>query len=175
MPNKTVESERCSYVKFPNHPQRARRRPCNTLLMKTVRTSSGTTSLYPQQMYCFKSIIESLKEMIKRPGFVEKCEAWRSREVANDVLEDIYDGKVWKQFLNPGGVPFLSVPYNFALTLNVDWFQPFKNTCSNGAMCIAIQNLPRNERYSSDNIILVGVIPGPHEPSKTMNGYLAPC
>ena len=70
LPNRMVVSGRCSYIKFPNHPQPARR-PCNTLLMKTVRTSSGTTSLYPQQMYCFRSIIESLKEMIKRPGFIE--------------------------------------------------------------------------------------------------------
>ena len=79
--------------------------------------------------------------------------------------------------MNPGGVPFLSVPYNFALTLNVDWFQSFKNTTySNGAMymAMAIQNLPRRERYTSDNIILIGVIPGPHEPSKVMNGYLSP-
>ena len=39
---------------------------------------------------------------------------------------------------------------------------------------MAIQNLPHRERYTSDNIILIGVIPGPHEPSKVMNGYLSP-
>lgn len=38
-------------------------------------------------------------------------------------------------------------------------------------MYIAIQNLPREERYTPENIILVGVIPGPHEPKKT-NSYL---
>ena len=41
-------------------------------------------------------------------------------------------------------------------------------------MYLAIQNLPRHERYSSENVLLVGVIPGPHEPSKTMNDYLKP-
>ena len=70
--------------------------------------------------------------------------------------------------------PFLSAPYNFAFTLNIDWFQPFKHsTYSAGAMYIAIQNLPRNERYRSENIILVGIIPGPHEPKLTMNSYLS--
>ena len=41
-------------------------------------------------------------------------------------------------------------------------------------MYIAIQNLPRNERYTSENVILVGIIPGPHEPRLTMNSYLRP-
>ena len=92
-----------------------------------------------------------------------------------NTLTDIYDGRVWKSFLNPGGVPFLSLPFNFALSLNVDWFQPFKHsTYSAGAMYVAIQNLPREERYTPDNVLLVGVIPGPREPKRTMNSYLDP-
>lgn len=88
-------------------------------------------------------------------------------------LDDIYDGKIWKEFYCSGGVPFLSVPYNFALTSNIDWFQPFKRTqYASGAIYISIQNLPREERFSVENIILVGIIPGPNEPSKVMNSYL---
>ena len=34
-------------------------------------------------------------------------------------------------------------------------------------------NLPLNLRYNGDNVILVGIIPGPHEP-KSMNSYLQP-
>ena len=112
--------------------------------------------------------------MIKRPDFLPKFEAWRRRKV-NNTLDDIYDGQVWKNFMNPGGLPFLSLPYNFALTINVDWFQPFKHsTYSLGAIYIAILNLPRRERYNTENVILVGVIPGPSEPKKTMNTYLRP-
>ena len=175
-PDGSIISKKCDYVKFPKHPHLVHRQPCGTLLMKKVRTSSGTTTLYPKQIFCYKSIIESLKEMLVRPGFLEKCEAWRSRKVEDGLLADIYyDGNIWKDFLNPNGVPFLSVPYNFALTLNIDWFQPFTHTNhSTGAMYLAIQNLPRNERYTRENIILVGIIPGPHEPSKTMNDYLKP-
>ena len=113
--------------------------------------------------------------MLQRPGFILKCEAWRQRVVPDGVFADIYDGRMWKEFCNPDGVPFLSLPYNFALILNVDWFQPFKHTAhSTGAIYLAIQNLPRQERYVSENIILVGIIPGPHEPSKNINSYLAP-
>lgn len=72
MPNKSIVSSKCSYVVFPNHPHRTRRNPCDMVLMKTVRTSCGTSSLYPKQMYCY----ESLQELILHPGFVEMCETY---------------------------------------------------------------------------------------------------
>ena len=174
-PDKTIASRTCSFIEFPNHPHASRRKRCDTPLMKKIRTSFGNTSLYPRQLYCYQSVIDSLKTLVQRPGFIEKCELWRKRLVHNNVLSDIYDGRVWKSFLNPEGVPFLSLPFNFALSLNVDWFQPFKHsTYSAGAIYIAIQNLPREERYNTDNILLVGVIPGPSEPKRTMNSYLEP-
>jgi hypothetical protein len=35
-------------------------------------------------------------------------------------------------------------------------------------------NLPRSERFKTENIILVGVIPGPSEPKLNINTYLSP-
>ena len=67
----------------------------------------------------------SLQQMLKRPNFFVSREKWRQRSVPVNCLEDIYDGQIWKEFLNNEGKPFLSVPFNFALSLNVDWFQPF--------------------------------------------------
>lgn len=43
-----------------------------------------------------------------------------------------------------------------------------------GAIYLIIQNLPRAVRYKRENIILVGLIPGPKEPKLTMNSYLKP-
>jgi len=64
---------------------------------------------------------------------------------------------------------------NFAISINVDWFQPFKySTYSTGAIYVAVQNLPREEHYNNENVILIGVIPGPREPKKEMNSYLHP-
>ncbi len=57
---------------------------------------------------------------MRRPGFVEKCELWRELIVHHNVLTDVYDGRVWGSFLNPGGVPFPSLPFNFALPLMHD-------------------------------------------------------
>ena len=41
-------------------------------------------------------------------------------------------------------------------------------------MYLVIQNLPRSARYKTENIILVGIIPGPKEPKYTINSFLRP-
>ena len=72
-------------------------------------------------------------------------------------------------------MPFHSLPYNYAFSINVDWYQPFKRTQHfTGVIYLALQNLPRSERFKRENIVIVGIIPGPHEPSKTVNSFLYP-
>jgi hypothetical protein len=43
-----------------------------------------------------------------------------------------------------------------------------------GVIYLVILNLPRSIRYKRENVILYGVIPGPCEPSLTINTYLLP-
>ena len=51
-----------------------------------------------------------------------------------------------------------------ALVMNVDCFQPYKDiSYSVGAVII---NLPRNIRYSEENVMIIDIIPGPHESKK---------
>lgn len=65
--------------------------------------------------------------------------------------------------------------YTIALSLNVDWFQPFTHTVySVGVIYLTILNLPRTLRYKNENLIIVGIIPGPSEPHHDMNSYLHP-
>lgn len=106
MPDGQLESKKCSYVQFPSHPQCQHRKPCGTLLMKKVRSRPKGVSLYPRLVYCYKSVIESLQEMLKRPDFMKKCELWRDRQVHPGVYSDVYDGTVWKEFLIRDGTPF---------------------------------------------------------------------
>ena len=81
-------------------------------------------------------------------------------------LNDVYDGNVWKEFQSWNGKPFLCKPYCFGLTINLDWFRPFKHSeYSIGAIYLTIMNLPRNERNNQSNVLLVGIIPGPSEPT----------
>ena len=59
--------------------------------------------------------------------------------------------------------------------LNIDWFRTYKHVeYSVGALYIAILNLPRHLGYLKENIFLVGIIPGPREPSLHMNSFLEP-
>ena len=41
-------------------------------------------------------------------------------------------------------------------------------------MYVSVLNLPQNERYATNNVILLGIIPGPKKPKITMNSYLQP-
>ena len=70
---------------------------------------------------------------------------------------------------------FLDAPYNYLLTLNIDWFSPFEHGhYSVGAVYLVIQIFPISIRNKPENIILVGIIPGPNEPELTLDRYLAP-
>lgn len=72
---------------------------------------------------------------------------------------------LWAEFQNMAGAPFLSSSHTYALMLNLDWFQPYKLTQSSvGALYLTIMNLPYNQRFKRENIILLGIIPGPGEP-----------
>ena len=59
--------------------------------------------------------------------------------------------------------------------LNVDFFQPYKHVnYSVGALYAVVMNLPRNLRYKLENVVMIGLMPGPHEPKHDMNTYLKP-
>ena len=59
--------------------------------------------------------------------------------------------------------------------MNIDWFQPFDNSeYSLGIIYMVILNLPREERFKYDNLIICGIIPGPKEPSLNVNTFLGP-
>lgn len=166
----------CSYVRYPDHVQARMRVPCGQLLLKTVRNSSGSEYLAAWKTYCFRSVTASLKDLLNRPMIVQMCEQWRTQQAEPNVLSDVYDGQMWQHFLlDDAGHPFLAEPYNFLLMLNCDWFQPFKHTqFSVGVLYLALQNLPRAVRFKQENVIIVGIMPGPSEPKMNINSYLKP-
>lgn len=168
-------SKKCTFVQYPHHCQHFRRTQCNEPLLKEVSLKTGETKLYPFKVYCYNSIIENLKQFLQRPGFEAKCELWRSRDIPEGYLADIFDGRVWTEWQYVNGKPFLAAPRNYAFMLNVDWFQPFKHSLySVGALYMVLMNLPRSERFKPENVFLVGIIPGPHEPKLNINTYLQP-
>ena len=70
---------------------------------------------------------------------------------------------------------FLILPHNLGLVMNIDWFQPFKRTTySVGVIYLVIMNLPREEHFLPENVIICGIIPGPSEPKRNINHFLLP-
>jgi hypothetical protein len=62
--NGTCISKLCGHVRYPHHPQRQHRKSCGCLLLKTVRSSGSSTTLYPKALYCYQSLIRSLETML---------------------------------------------------------------------------------------------------------------
>ena len=171
--NSIKESKRCRHVSYPNHPQPSRRKECGTLLLKKVKSGK----LVPIKVYPYQPLCVSLGRLVQREGFVEASEHWRKREysISSEYYGDVYDGQVWKEYKENHLKNFLTYPFCYMVTLNVDWFQPFTHTdYSLGAIYLTIQNLPREIRYKEENIILVQLLPGPSEPKRSINSYMAP-
>ena len=167
-----LDIPRCNFVEFPDHPQRSRRSKCNGQIMKQIKCGSKY-KLVPTKCFLFNSITESLKDIMNRPGMLKLCNQWRHHTIINE-FSDITDGKVWRDFQYQDGRPFLAIRNNIALSLNIDWFNPYIHTqYSIGAMYLTILNLPRSERYKIENTIIAGLIPGPSEP-KRIHGFLKP-
>jgi hypothetical protein len=91
-------SSKCSFVKFPNHRQRWRRQACGTTLLKEVTLKCGSKKLYPHKVYCYKSIIDSLRGLVNKLNFTAHCELWQQREVrsVSQVVCDVFNGRVWR-------------------------------------------------------------------------------
>ena len=62
-----------------------------------------------------------------RPEFAGKLEHWRNWEAEVDLLSDIYDGQVWKDFTSPKYGNFLKNRRACGVMLNMDFFQPYKH------------------------------------------------
>ena len=168
--NSTGQALRCTFQAFPQHRMSYHRVSCKGPLLKQITLSSGMQKYYQINSYPYKSLIQSIERCLCRPGTCKRLQQWRNRHIPDGYYADVYDGKLWKEHAD-----FFSQPRSYGLMLNLDWFQPFKHTTDSvGAMYITIMNLPRNERFKRENVILLGIIPAmDHEPPH-VNAFLQP-
>ena len=95
------------------------------------------------------------------------------------IFADIYEGRVWKTFSDTNGDPFFvkhALEVHIGFALNLDWFNPCKHIqYAVGVIYLTILNLPRHIRFHEENTFVVGIIPGPHEPSvNEIHQYIKP-
>lgn len=163
-----IQLGQCPYKPLP------RSRRCGELLLKQIVSSSGQKRLYPHKIFCVSPLLSSLQKLVLQNGFIEHCESTRNLFSVSG-LSDVYDGNIWQSFQEIDSKAFLSGPNNYGLLLNIDWYQPFEHlTYSVGVIYLVVLNLPRSIRFKRENVLLYGLIPGPSEPSLTVNSYLSP-
>ena len=121
--------------------------------------------------------------MYNRPRFEELLRRWTNHNVESDIMLDIYDDNIWKEF--PSNIDVQNSPKfftpeladsNLGIMINLDWFQPFDSAVySCGAIYGIICNLPRSIRFKRENILTLGLLPGLTEVKLDwINHYLAP-
>jgi hypothetical protein len=95
-------------------------------------------------------------------------ESYFDRKIDDNIIADIYEGRVWKEFSDSNSQPFF--------IKNLDWFNLCKNIqYSVGVIYLTILNLPRHIRFQEKNTFVVGIIPGPHEPDvNEIHQYIEP-
>lgn len=172
----TVRQEipKCTYVEFPNHPQLRFRKPCDELLLSVVKKGGQKVELKPRRVYYYYGIKASLNAMLLREDLklINLC---KSPLPQKEFMADITDGRIWSELVDKYTTPASYEGTFLGILVNIDWFQPYKHiSYSIGVIYAVIINLPRTLRYKRENVIIIGVIPGPKEPNKHMNSYLGP-
>ena len=162
------KSKRCQYKGL-------EKQLCGTVLLKSVELSGGQKIFTPYLTYCYIYLKTSMQFLLSNSTFVKTCELWRHRTGIRNVLTNVYDANIWRDFMQYNNRPFLSSPYTYGLILNLDWFQPYEHlSYSVGIIYLSVLNLPSHIRYKQANMIIVGVLPGPREPKLTVNTYIEP-
>ena len=98
----------CPYKRFPMHRYAHMRQACGSKLLKTVEFSSGKQILYPYlTYYCYLSLKQSIQHLLQRRQFVSSSEQWCLNFGATSDMRDVYNGKIWRDFQQYEGKPFL--------------------------------------------------------------------
>ena len=172
---------KCTNIEFPDHPIQKYRESCGSELLTKVPTSNGY-KWCPKMVYPLPCLKAQLTAMYKRHNFEELLKKWANRDTITNVITDIYDGEIWKNFPsnldNPTSRFFTdrTADSNLGLMINLDWFQPFEfSVYSCGAIYGVICNLPRDIRFKKENMLTLGLLPGPNEVKlDRINHYLSP-
>src|ERR1044071_4294968 len=176
--NETLSIMRCNHIEFPNSSSR-RLKPCDIPLS---RKPDYVGIIQPELIFPYAGIREQLATMFRRKGFENSLRHWANRSGFDDILTDIYDGRVWKTFkgtddeTSPNFFRPEVADSHLGLMLNLDWFQPFDGTNhSTGVLYAAICNLPRDIRFKRENLLIISILPGPNKVSlHKINHYLVP-
>lgn len=185
---------RCVYRDFPNTP------PCNALLTRYDKHSAEyryghsffecsplfthlPKNQVPIKHYFVQSFTQWLAGLVQRPNIEKLMDSTPFSQSNDGMMRDIWDGSWRESFRGNDGNLFFQKGHpecRMAFSLFIDWFNPYTNKLagakiSSGGIYMVCLNLPSEIRYLKEYMYLVGVIPGPAEPSlEQINHLLRP-
>ena len=154
---------------------------CN--LLKLGSTSDGKSVGVPKRPFIMQDLDDFVARLLSRPGMEAVIQQSRER-IRDETIQDIIDADGIRTFKGPDGIPFLSGGQHNELRLlwclSVDFFNPYHNkiagkVASVGSIVLSCLLLPPDMRHKPENLCLVGIIPGPREPSgEEIDHFLRP-
>lgn len=135
----------------------------------------------PIKSFAMQNINSWIAQLLCRPGVEEMIsESWK--KPSGDRVNDMMQAPAVQRFLGPDNHTLFSVQgpssYNLVFALFVDWFNPYGNKAAGkshsvGGIYMTCLNLPPIVRHKPEYMFLVGIIPGPREPSlEQINHFL---
>ena len=169
------EGFKCTHVEFP---MKSKGKSCGMELTMQVPLVSGNKRR-PKLLFPLPNLKIQINSLYQRLEFKQQLQKWTNRQIDNGMLADIYDGEIWKNFPDTSGVPYFTpetADSHLGIMINLDWFQPFDTSVySCGAIYGVVCNLPRVIRFKKENILTLGLLPGPNEVKlHKINHYLSP-
>ena len=144
--------------------------------LHTKNTKKATNSIsqlsLPTRQFFYQDLHHWLARMYSRPDIEDYLDKTPTGAAAAEMA-DIWDGTVLRDFTGPDGLPFMQKPESegrLVFGLNMDGFHPHgsreagKRTSICGIYLVCF-NLPPALRFKMENVFLLGIVPGPQEPS----------
>lgn len=163
-----------SYPEFCVYKETARSRTCGRRLR---RMKESTGRFVPTRRFLYHDFYDWLGKLYGRPDIEIHLDEYPSTFDQNGEppkqMKDVWDGSVLREFKGPDGKLFMDKPESegrLVFALNMDGFNPSARRRNGRAASISgiylvCLNLPPEIRYKVENVFLVGIVPGPHEPS----------
>jgi hypothetical protein len=137
----------------------------------------------PRRQFSYIPLIPRLKAFVANAEQAAKM-LYRSQfQHAPDVVKDIFDGLLYRRllgkFVQPvGGLAqrhrYFDSATDVALGLSTDGYAPFRRrTKTAWPLVLFNYNLPPDIRFHQENVLCVGVIPGPNKP-RDFDSFLWP-
>lgn len=140
---------------------------CNTSLLKS--TLVGDRVVWQAiRRFPYQDPSGFIERLVTRPQVEDMLDG--PMGLLEERRTDIWQAEYFANFLGPDKLPFFTGYGRLAFALAVDWFNPYTNKeaqkkWSIGAIYLICLNLPWYLRFKIENVCVVGIIPGPHEPS----------